>query len=110
MPAACLEKSKLSVCQALAAVVVASVSTLLVPSVALRFAPAAVRAKEKAASAGHPRTTVENVAPTSARVWILQGTSPVPRDVVIVGSDGERTAITGVVEGDVVVVAEGGRP
>ncbi len=83
---------------------------LLVPSVALRFAPAAARAKEKAASAGHPKTTVENVAPTSARVWILQGTSPVPRDVVIVGSDGERTAVTGVVEGDLVVVAEGGRP
>jgi hypothetical protein len=43
-------------------------------------------------------------------VWILEGETPVPKDVVIVGTDGERTAVTGIDEGAAVIVSEKARP
>jgi HlyD family secretion protein len=82
----------------------------LVPSMALRFAPAEEKAKEKAATSGPPKTTVEKAAPKATRVWILDGDTPVPKDVVILGSDGERTAVTGLDEGAAVIVSEQARP
>jgi len=82
----------------------------LVPSTALRFAPAEEKAKEKAATSGPPKTTVEKAAPKATRVWILEGETPVPKDVVIVASDGERTAVTGIDEGAAVIVSEKARP
>ena len=85
-------------------------NALLVPSLALRFAPPEEKAKEKAATTGPPKTTVEKVAPTSARVWIMDGGVAVVRDVVIVASDGDRTAVTGIKEGDLVIMSAKERP
>jgi HlyD family secretion protein len=84
-------------------------NALLVPSVALRFAPTEEKAREKAAAAGPPKTTVEKAAPKATRVWILDGQTPVAREVVIVGSDGERTAVTGLEEGAAVILSEKAR-
>jgi HlyD family secretion protein len=77
---------------------------VLVPAQALRFVPSSARTPT--ATMGPPKTTQEATAPTSPRVWLLQGGVPVARAVVIVAGDGDRIAVTGVDGGDVVVVGE----
>ena len=81
---------------------------VLVPTTALRFVPASAR--KPTSMAGPPKTTTETAARPPPRVWVLQGGAPVARDIVVDESDGERTAVTGVDEGTVVVVGEGVAP
>ena len=54
---------------------------------ALRFAPA-----EAKAVADEERASGASPAARSPQVWVLDGTTPVAQDVVVVASDGERTA------------------
>jgi HlyD family secretion protein len=78
---------------------------LIVPALALRFAPA-----EAKAVAAEERASGASTAAKSPQVWVLDDTTPVAHDVVVVASDGERTAVTGLEEGAAVIISARERP
>jgi HlyD family secretion protein len=79
----------------------------IVPTSALRFTPSSERHPMRA---GPPQTTTEVVTRPSPRVWVLRGGTPVAREVLVLGSDGERAAVSGVDVGEAVVIAERSAP
>lgn len=77
---------------------------VLVPVTALRFVPKTARTSTMT---GPPRTTQEAEHAAVPRVWVLVGGVPVARDVVVRASDGETAAVSGVEDGEAVLVGEG---